>query len=131
MRIVQTSERLEAAIAEARSEAKLAFGNAQVFLEKYLERVRHIEVQILGDLHGRIVQLGERDCSVQRRHQKIIEVAPAPNLSQELRQRICEDALQLARAARYTNAGTVGIPSFTGKRITSSRSTRGSRSSTR
>src|SRR5262249_36112201 len=73
---------------------------------KYLERVRHIEVQILGDLEGNLVHLYERDCSVQRRHQKVIEIAPAPNLSPQLREQICEDALKLARASHYTSAGT-------------------------
>ena len=106
MRVVRHASRLEDAIAESRSESRLAFGSDVVFLEKYLDRVRHIEVQILGDLYGNLVHLYERDCSVQRRYQKVIEIAPAPNLTPRLRERICNDALKLARAAGYTNAGT-------------------------
>ena len=107
MRLAREAGGLEAAIAEARSESKLAFGSSVVFLEKFLERARHIEVQILGDSAGNLVHLYERDCSVQRRHQKLIETAPAPNLSEQLRGRICADALKLARASEYSNAGTV------------------------
>ncbi len=107
MRIVRDASDLEGAIAEARAESKLAFGSTAVFLEKLLEKVRHIEVQLLGDLEGNLVHLNERDCSVQRRHQKIIEIAPSPSLPESLRARICEDALALGRAASYTNAGTV------------------------
>jgi pyruvate carboxylase len=107
MRLVREAAGLEAAIAEARSESKLAFGSSVVFLEKFLERARHIEVQILGDSAGNLVHLYERDCSVQRRHQKLIEIGPAPNLSEALRSRICADALKLARASEYSNAGTV------------------------
>ena len=107
MRVIRELSELEECIAQARSESKLAFGSEVVFLEKFLDRVRHIEVQILGDLEGNLVHLYERDCSVQRRHQKVIEVAPAPNLSPQLREQICEDALKLARASHYTSAGTV------------------------
>src|SRR6266851_853488 len=107
MRLVREAAGLEGAIAEARSESKLAFGSSVVFLEKFLERARHIEVQILGDSTGNLVHLYERDCSVQRRHQKLIEIGPAPNLSEPLRRRICSDALKLARASEYSNAGTV------------------------
>jgi pyruvate carboxylase len=107
MRVVREEAQLEEALASARSESKAAFGSEAVFLEKYLTQVRHIEVQILGDLHGNLVHLGERDCSVQRRHQKVIEIAPAPNLSPEVRKRLCDDALKLAKASGYTNAGTV------------------------
>lgn len=106
MRVVRDVSRLADTIAESRSESQLAFGSDVVFLEKYLERVRHIEVQILGDLEGNLVHLYERDCSVQRRYQKVIEIAPAPSLSPQLRDRICTDALKLARASGYTNAGT-------------------------
>ncbi len=107
MRVVRQAKHLEEALAQARSESKSAFGSEVVFLEKFLEKVRHIEVQILGDTHGEIVHLHERDCSVQRRHQKVIEIAPAPRLSRSMRDRICADALRLARAAHYTSAGTV------------------------
>ncbi len=107
MRVVREVSKLSETIAECRSESKLAFGSEVVFLEKYLEWVRHIEVQILGDLHGNLFHLFERDCSVQRRYQKIIEIAPAPNLASTLRDWICNDALKLSGAAGYTSAGTV------------------------
>jgi pyruvate carboxylase len=107
MRVVQRVEQLDEAVERARSEAQAAFGNPQVFLEKFLPKVRHIEVQILGDLSGELVHLYERDCSVQRRHQKVIEVAPAPNLDPRLRQGLLDDALRIARAVGYHNAGTV------------------------
>ncbi len=107
MRVVRQEAELEEALASARSESKAAFGSDEVFLEKYLDRVRHIEVQILGDGHGNLVHLHERDCSVQRRYQKVIEIAPAPKLNPALKQRICDDALKLAQASGYTSAGTV------------------------
>ena len=107
MRVVREREALREAISQASSESRSAFGSPVVFLEKCLEMVRHIEVQILGDLKGNIVHLHERDCSVQRRHQKIIEIAPAPNLNEVVRQRLHESALKLARAVGYHNAGTV------------------------
>jgi pyruvate carboxylase len=107
MRVVRADNELEAALASARSESLAAFGSDVVFLEKFLEKVRHIEVQLLGDEHGNLVHLFERDCSVQRRHQKVIEIAPAPSLSPTLRDRICAAALTLGQAANYTNAGTV------------------------
>ncbi len=107
MRQVRAEDELEEALERARSESKLAFGSETVFCERLLDKVRHIEVQILGDHHGNEVHLFERDCSVQRRHQKVIEIAPAPDLDAALRARICEDALKLARASNYTSAGTV------------------------
>jgi pyruvate carboxylase len=107
MRVVRAAGELEAALASARSEAKSAFGSDAVFLERFLERVRHIEVQVLGDLHGNLVHLHERDCSVQRRHQKVIEIAPAPTLEPALKQAICEAAVRLCRHAGYASAGTV------------------------
>jgi pyruvate carboxylase len=107
MRMVRDPRDLEWEMERARSESKLAFGSEALFCERLLDKVRHIEVQVLGDLHGNIVHLGERDCSVQRRHQKVIEIAPAPDLDPALRGRICEDALKLSRAAGYANAGTV------------------------
>src|SRR6266699_1793448 len=92
---------------EAQGEARSAFGDASVFLEKYLARARHLEVQILADHHGNLLHLYERDCSVQRRHQKIVEVAPASNLDASIRSELCCAAVQLARRANYRNAGTV------------------------
>jgi pyruvate carboxylase len=106
MRVVTQESELEGALEGARRESKAAFGSEVVFLERFLPRVRHIEVQLLGDQHGNLVHLYERDCSVQRRHQKVIEIAPAPNLDAGLRQRICDDALSLARKSGYSSAGT-------------------------
>lgn len=106
MRVVERAEELLSALRQARSESLAAFGSPVVFLEKYLSRVRHIEVQVLGDLAGNVVHLHERDCSVQRRHQKVVEIAPAPNLSESVRQRLFGDSLRLAREVGYHNAGT-------------------------
>ncbi len=107
MRVVRQSQEVESAIAAARSESRLAFGSPAVFLEKYLDRVRHVEVQILGDQHGNLVHAHERDCSVQCRYQKVIEIAPAPNLPDRTRRQLFDAALTLMRAAEYSNAGTV------------------------
>ncbi len=107
MRRVETRADLPPALAEAMREAGAAFGDARVFLEQAVVRPRHIEVQILADATGDTVHLFERDCSVQRRHQKVIEIAPAPNLDEELRQRIHRDAIAFARSIGYVNAGTV------------------------
>jgi pyruvate carboxylase len=107
MRVVHDAEQLAARLEEAQGEAKSAFGDASVFLEKYLPRARHIEVQIIGDEHGNLLHLYERDCSVQRRHQKVVEVAPAFNLPAKVRAELCDAAVQIARKARYRNAGTV------------------------
>jgi pyruvate carboxylase len=107
MRVVQDASQLEALLEESQGEARSAFGDASVFLEKYLPRARHIEVQILADQHGNLLHLYERDCSVQRRHQKVVEVAPAANLPEEVRRELCDAALQIARKANYRNAGTV------------------------
>ena len=98
---------LERAIETARSEAKAAFGNEDVYLEKYLEEPRHIEFQILADEHGNIIHLGERDCSIQRRHQKILEEAPSPALTDDLRKIMGDTAIKVARTVNYINAGTV------------------------
>jgi len=106
MRVVAAAAELPAALEAAAREAQAAFGDGRVYLEKYLARPRHIEVQLLGDEHGNIVALGERECSIQRRHQKIIEESPAPGLSDTLRGRLIDSALRLARAAGYRNAGT-------------------------
>ena len=107
MRVVRDEAELESRLEEAQGEAKSAFGNASVFLEKYLARARHLEVQILADTHGNLLHLWERDCSVQRRHQKVVEVAPAPNLPASVRNELCAAAVELARKANYRNAGTV------------------------
>ncbi|NCY03476.1 MAG: ATP-grasp domain-containing protein, partial [Planctomycetia bacterium] len=107
MRVVHGEDALAVALESAQRESKTAFGSASVFVEKFIERARHIEVQLLGDMHGNLVHLFERDCSVQRRHQKVVEMAPAPNLGDAMRQAICEAALAIGRTARYENAGTV------------------------
>src|ERR1019366_8270933 len=93
--------------ARCRGEAQAAFGDGAVFLEKLVQRPRHIEVQSLADSHGDVVHLYERDCSVQLRNQKVVEIAPAPGLDPSLRERILSDAIKLARATDYVNAGTV------------------------
>ncbi len=107
MRAVERAEDFAAQLAAARREAEAAFGDSRVLLEKYLQRPRHIEVQLLGDEHGALLHLGTRDCSIQRRHQKIVEEAPAPGLSDATRERIHQAALAAGRAVAYTNAGTV------------------------
>jgi acetyl-CoA carboxylase, biotin carboxylase subunit len=107
MRAVTRREDLKAAFESAQSEAERAFGSGEVYLEKLIERPRHIEIQILADEHGNCLYLGERECSVQRRHQKVIEEAPSAVVSSELRQRMGEAAVRLAKFAGYTNAGTV------------------------
>ena len=107
MRVVDSPETLQAKVAEASSEAGAAFGNAAVFLERYIRRAKHVEVQIIGDTHGNIVHLFERDCSVQRRHQKVVEIAPAIGLPENVRAELCAAAVKLARTANYYNAGTV------------------------
>lgn len=107
MRVVHDVGQLSARLEEAQGEAKSAFGDASVFLEKFLPRARHIEVQILGDEHGNLLHLYERDCSVQRRHQKVVELAPAVNLPARVRTELCEAAIAIAEAAKYSNAGTV------------------------
>ena len=107
MRVVEKPEDFSGKLEEARKEAGAAFGNDAVFLERYIPRARHIEVQILGDTHGNLMHLYERDCSVQRRHQKVVEVAPAQGISEALRQRLCDAALSIGRTAGYYNAGTV------------------------
>ena len=107
MRAIHKEADLADAIAAARREARAAFGNDEVYLEKFIARAKHVEVQILGDTHGNIVHLFERDCSVQRRNQKVVERAPAPYLGDARRQALCGEALKLARAVSYTHAGTV------------------------
>ncbi len=107
MRIVRDEAGLQSALRGARSEARASFGDDGVYAEKYLEQVRHIEIQVLADRHGNAVHLGERECSLQRRHQKLIEEAPSIAVSPELRSRMGELALQVVRASGYRNAGTV------------------------
>ena len=106
MRTIRSAEEMPDLVGAARREAKAAFGNDEVYLEKLVERARHVEVQLLGDAHGNLVHLFERDCSVQRRNQKVIERAPAPQLSPAQRHDLCEAALRLARKVNYRNAGT-------------------------
>lgn len=107
MRVVNSPEEVSEAYARTKSEAKTAFGDDEIYVEKLLTNPKHIEVQILGDSHGNIVHLYERDCSIQRRHQKLIEVAPSLTLSDDLREEICEAAVNLMRNVDYLNAGTV------------------------
>ena len=107
MRIVRSKEELLPQFRSARSEAAKAFGIDDIFIEKYLENPKHIEVQILGDKEGNIVHLYERDCSIQRRHQKVIEFTPALCLTDEQREAICNDAIKIAQAVDYRSAGTV------------------------
>jgi len=107
MRAVNNETEMAAALARCQSEALAAFGDGSVFLEKLVSRPRHIEVQVLADRRGNIVHLYERDCSIQLRNQKVVEIAPAPRLDPRLRQRMCDDAIKLARAGKYINAGTV------------------------
>lgn len=106
MRVAGNEISLRAGLAAASAEAEKAFKNAGVYLEKYIERPRHVEVQIIADNHGNVVHLWERDCSMQRRHQKLIEESPAPKLPADVRRRICECAVSLVKTANYTNAGT-------------------------
>ena len=106
MRVAQTSAQLDDAIDQAQREAGAAFGVPDVFLEKFIKRARHIEVQLLGDQHGNLVHLFERDCSLQRRHQKVVELAPAPNLDDAVRKALWDAALAIGHAARIDNAGT-------------------------
>ena len=107
MRIVESAAQLDEAVAAAKREAKSGFGDDRVFLERYVRRARHIEIQILGDSHGNVVHLGERECSIQRRHQKILEESPSPRVDTELRELMGQAALRLAGALHYQSAGTV------------------------
>jgi acetyl-CoA carboxylase biotin carboxylase subunit len=107
MRMAVDAKVLEGAVRQAQAEAEAAFGNGDLYLEKYIEHPRHVEVQILADQHGTAVYLWERDCTMQRRHQKLIEESPAPRLDGSTRQAMCDAAVRLIRAAKYTNAGTV------------------------
>src|SRR6202011_5240452 len=107
MRVVRSDRELAAAIESAASEAKAAFGDATLYMEGFIGRARHIEIQILGDAHGSIVHLGERDCSTQRRHQKLIEEAPSPTCDVTMRRELTDAAVRLACRVKYLSAGTV------------------------
>jgi acetyl-CoA carboxylase biotin carboxylase subunit len=107
MRIVERADQLEGQLATAGEEAQRAFGDGSVYLEKYLTSPRHIEFQVFGDRHGNVIHLGERECSIQRRHQKLIEESPSPALTPELRERIGDAAVRLCREVGYENAGTI------------------------
>ena len=107
MRVAQDPDTFGHAFGLARNEALAAFGNAQVYVERYLARPRHVEIQVMGDQHGKVMHMGERDCSIQRRHQKLIEEAPSPGLTRELRKRMGEAAVRAARHIGYIGAGTV------------------------
>ena len=107
MRVAVNELALRAALEQAQAEAQAAFGNPEIYLEKYVEHPRHVEVQILGDLAGNVVHLWERDCTMQRRHQKLIEESPAPHLDPDTRAAVCDAAVRLVKAAKYHNAGTV------------------------
>jgi acetyl-CoA/propionyl-CoA carboxylase biotin carboxyl carrier protein len=106
MRVVRSADELDAALAAARREATAAFGDESIFAERYVERPRHVEIQLLADTHGNVVSLGERECSVQRRHQKVLEEAPSPALDADLRTRMSDAAVAFARAIGYRSAGT-------------------------
>ena len=107
MRLVEGADGFVAALESAQREAQSSFGDATVLIEKVVQRPRHIEVQVFGDRHGNVVHLFERDCSLQRRNQKVIEEAPAPGMSDALREKMCTAATRLARAVGYEGAGTV------------------------
>ena len=106
MRVARNDISLQAGLKAARQEAEKAFKDSSVYLEKYIEQPRHVEIQILGDRHGNVVHLWERDCSLQRRHQKLVEESPAPNLPQSVREEICAAAVRLVKTANYFSAGT-------------------------
>ena len=107
MRVAENESDLKNALEQAAQEAQAAFGNGGVYLEKFIDRPRHVEVQVLADQHGNVVHLWERDCSTQRRHQKLIEESPAPTMPPEKRKEICDAAVRMVKAADYSNAGTV------------------------
>src|SRR5690625_4507209 len=107
MRIVHQSSKLKSAIQEAKTEASAAFGNDAIYIERYIENARHVEVQVLADTHGNVIHLGERECSIQRRHQKLIEESPCAFISEQLRKKLYEDAVKLTAETNYVNAGTI------------------------
>jgi len=107
MRVCHNDVRLISAMLTAQREAEVSFGNPDVYIERYVEKPRHVEIQILGDSHGHIIHLGERDCTIQRRHQKLIEESPSPMLDPKLRKKIIEAAIKCAKSIDYVNAGTI------------------------
>src|SRR5581483_5484847 len=107
MRVVRDPQGLAAAVQTCQKEAATAFGSSEIFLEKYVDGARHVEVQVLGDAEGRLLHLGERECSIQRRHQKLLEESPSPAMTPEIRRELTAAALRLCRAAGYESAGTV------------------------
>ena len=107
MRIVRAPHEVTDAFDSATAEARASFGNPQLYIERYVERARHVEIQVIADVHGNVVHLGERDCSIQRRHQKLIEESPSPVVDETLRNRMADSAIRLARHVGYTGAGTV------------------------
>ncbi len=107
MRVAHNDISLVNSLAIAQREAKVAFKDSSIYMEKYIEPSRHIEVQVVADKYGNVIHLGERDCSIQRRHQKLVEQAPSPNIKDQLREDICKAAIKLAKAVKYTNVGTV------------------------
>ena len=107
MKVARNPESLREAFQMAKAESRQAFGNDEVYMERYLVKPRHIEIQLLADTHGNVVHFGERDCSVQRRHQKVIEVAPSIGLNDRVRTGLCDAAVRIARGIGYNNAGTI------------------------
>lgn len=107
MRLVHNDVALANSVLASRAEAERSFGNGEFYIEKFVEKPRHVEVQLLGDEYGNVIHLGERDCTVQRRHQKLVEESPCPVIDDKLRSEICEAAIKIAKMAKYTNAGTV------------------------
>jgi acetyl-CoA carboxylase biotin carboxylase subunit len=107
MRVVREESELENSFRQAQVEAEAAFGNPAVYMEKYFEHPRHIEVQLIGDVHGNVFALGERECSIHRKHQKLVEESPSPAITPEIRQRMCEAAVAGAKSVNYVNAGTI------------------------
>lgn len=107
MRVVQSEDQFATSLEQAQRESLSAFGSSDIFVEKFISRARHIEVQLLGDQHDNLLHLYERDCSVQRRHQKVVEIAPAPNLDADVRQALCDSAVKIGKSVGYSNAGTV------------------------
>lgn len=107
MRVATDEESLKSAFSQARQEAQAAFGNGDVYIEKYILHPRHVEVQIIADNHGNVVHLWERDCTMQRRHQKLVEESPSPHIDQKTREEMCASAVRLVKSAGYTNAGTI------------------------